>query len=136
MWKTYFNRYFRPQLEPAEGAVAEAHNLFDLKSDNDGGIPLSWYVELDIQFLVLEVPRVRFLINQNPNEVLDPEHKTRMPSIIGWNVERLAYEEFSREHNAIVFENIECPEGVGALLFLQLCIYYYADVVPPLVNEI
>ena len=31
MWQTYFNRYFRTQLGPAEGAVAEAHNLFDWK---------------------------------------------------------------------------------------------------------
>ena len=40
MWQTYFNRYFRPQLGPAEGAVAEAHNLFDIKSVNGEGIPL------------------------------------------------------------------------------------------------
>ena len=48
MWQTYFNRYFRPQLGPAEGAVVEAHNLFDLKSANGEGIPLSRYVKLDL----------------------------------------------------------------------------------------
>ena len=77
------DRYFRQQLGPAEGAVAEAHNLFDLKSANGGGIPLSRYVELDVEFLGLKVPRVGFLITQNLNEVFNPEHKTRLPSIVG-----------------------------------------------------
>ena len=68
--------------------------------------------------------------------MLDPEHKTRQPGITGWNLVRLAYEEFTKEHNTIIFENFECPEGVGPLLFLQLCIYYYAGMVPTVVNEI
>ena len=50
MQQTYFNRYFWLWLGPAEGVVAEAHNLFDLKSANGGGIPLSRYVELDLEF--------------------------------------------------------------------------------------
>ena len=136
MQQTYFNRYFRPWLGPAEGAVVEAHNLFDLKSVNGGGIPLSRYIELDVEVLGMKVPRVGFLITQNPNEVLDPEHKTRLPGIVEWNLVWLAYEEFTKKHNPIVFENFECPEGVEPLLFSQLCIYYYADKVPAVVHEI
>ena len=136
MQQTYSNRYFRPQLGPAEGAVADAHNLFDLKSTNGGDIPLLKYVELDVNFLGLNVPRVRFLIIQNPKDVLDPEHKTRLPSIVRWNLVRLAYEEFTKMHNPIVFENFECLEGVELLLFSQLCICYYADKVAAVVNEI
>ena len=136
MWQTYFNRYFRLQLGPAEGAMAEAHNLFDLKNANGGGIPLSRYVELDVEILGLKVPRVRFLITQKPDEVLDIEHKTRLPSLVGWNLVRLAYEEFTKEHNPSVFENLKCPKGVEPLLFSQLCIYYYADKVPAVINEI
>ena len=123
-------------LGPAEGAVAEAHNLFDLKSANGGGMPFSRYVELDVEFLGLKVSSVGFLITQNPNEVLDPEHKTRLSGIVGWNLVRLAYEEFTKKHNPIVFENFECPEGVKPLLFSQLCIYYYTDKVPAVVQEI
>ena len=93
MQQTYFNRYFRLLLGPAEGAVAQAHNLFDLKSANGGGISLSRYIELDVEFLGLKVPKVGFLITQNPNEVLDPKHKTQLPSIVGWNLVRFAYEE-------------------------------------------
>ena len=103
--------------------MAEVHNLFDLKNANGGRIPLSRNVKLDVEFLGLRMPRVGFLITQNPNEVLDPEHKTRLPGIVGWNLVRLAYEEFTRKHSLIVFENFECPEGVEPLLFLQLCIY-------------
>ena len=110
--------------------------MFDLKSANGGGIPLSRYVELDVEFLGLKVPKVGFLITRNPNEVLDPEHKTRLPGIVGWNLVRLAYEEFTKKHSPIVFENFKCPEGVEPLLFSQLCIYYYVDKVPGVVHEI
>ena len=76
------------------------------------------------------------MITQNPNEVLDSEHKTRLPGTVGWNLVRLAYEEFTKEHNPIVFENFKCLEGVEPLLFFQLCIYYYADKVPAVINKI
>ena len=35
-----------------------------------------------------------------------------------------------------MFEDFECPDGVNPLLFSWLCIYYYADVVPAVVNKI
>ena len=136
VWQTYFNRYVRLQLGPAEGAVAQAHNLFDFKSANAGDIPLFRYVELNVEFLGLKVPRVGFLITQNPNEMLDPEHMTRLSSIMGWNLLRLAYEEFTKEHNSIVFETFECLEGADSLLFSQLWIYHYCNMVPVVVNEI
>ena len=39
MQQTYFNRYFKPSLGPAVEAVAEAHNLFDLKVLMVGAYP-------------------------------------------------------------------------------------------------
>ena len=69
MWQDHFNRYFRPQLGPAEGSVGYTHHLFNLTSASGGTIPLSRYVKLDVEFLGLQVPRVRFLITQNPNNV-------------------------------------------------------------------
>ena len=50
MWQDHFNRYFRLQLGPAEGSVANTHHLFDLTSASGGAIPLSRYVELDVGF--------------------------------------------------------------------------------------
>ena len=55
---------------------------------------------------------------------------------MGWNLVKLAYQEFLKKYNITAFENFECPDGVNPLLFSQLCIYYYADVVPDVVNEI
>ena len=80
--------------------------------------------------------RVRFLITQNPNKVLDPDHRTRLPGIVGWNLVKLAYQEFLKKYNIDVFEDFECLDGVNPLLFSQLCIYYYAAVLPAVVNEI
>ena len=127
MWQDHFNQYFKPQLGPAEGSVADAHHLFDLTSASGGAIPLSRYVELDVEFLGLHVPRVGFLITQNPNKVLDPDHKS------GVEFGKLAYQEFLKKYNIDVFEDFE---GVNPLLSSQLCIYYYADVVPAVVNEV
>ena len=50
MQQDHFNRCFKPQLGPAEGSVADAHHLFDLTSASDGAIPLSRYVELDVEY--------------------------------------------------------------------------------------
>ena len=47
-----------------------------------------------------------------------------------------AYQDFLKKYNINVFENFECPDGVNPLLFSQLCIYYYADVLPTVVNKI
>ena len=110
--------------------------MFNLASASGGTIPLSRYVELDLKFLGLHVPRVGFLITQNPNKVLDPDHRTRLPGIVGWNLVKLAYQEFLKKYYIDVFEDFECPDGVNPLLFSQLCIYYYVDVVPAVVNEI
>ena len=49
---------------------------------------------------------------------------------------KLAYQEFLKKYNINVFEDFECPDGVNPLLFSQLCIYYNADAVPAVVNEV
>ena len=56
-------------------------------------------------FLKLQVPRVRFLVTLNPNKFLHPEYKKRVPGIKGWNLVKLAYQEFLKKYNIDVFEN-------------------------------
>ena len=68
--------------------------------------------------------------------MLYPEHKTKLPSLTGWDLVRLAYEELTKKHNPIIFENFEYLKGLDPLLFSWLCIYYYADIVIAVVNEI
>ena len=116
--------------------MADAHHMFNLTSMSERAIPLSRYVELDVEFLGLQVPRVRFMITQNPNEVLDPEHKTKLPKTVEWNLVKLAYQEFLKKCNINLFEDFECQDGVNPLLFSQLCIYFSTDVVPAVVNDI
>ena len=112
------------QLGLAEGSVADTNHLFDLTSASGGAIPLTRYVELDVNFLGLHVSRGRFLITQNSNKVLDPEHRTRLPGIVGWILVKLAYQEFLKKY-IIVFEDCECPDRVNPLIFpavyLLLC---------------
>ena len=50
MWQGHFNIYFRPQLGPPEGSVADANHMFNLTSASAEAIPLSRYVELDVEF--------------------------------------------------------------------------------------
>ena len=59
---------------------------------------------------------------QNPNKVLDSDHRTRLPGIVGWNLVKLAYQEFLKKYNINVFEDFECPDGVNPLYF-HSCIY-------------
>ena len=97
MSQDHFNRYFRLQLGPAEGSVVDAHYSLDLTSASGGDRPLSRYVELDAEFLGLQLPRVRFLIARTPNKVMDPECRSRLPGIVGWNLIKLVYQSFLKK---------------------------------------
>ena len=57
--------------------------MFDPKGINKEGIPLPNYVKLDIELLGFKVPRYRFLITQSLFDVLDPQHSTKLPEILG-----------------------------------------------------
>ena len=136
MWQDHFNRYFRAQLGPAEGSVADTYHMLDLTSASAGAIPLSRYVELDVEFLGLQVPRVGFLITQNPNQVLDPAHKTRLPRIDRWNLVKLPYQEFQK------YTILMCLRTLDAQMDSILCCFFSCvfttmiDVVPAVANEI
>ena len=52
------------------------------------------YVELDLNFLGVIVPKVGVPITQEPNELLDDCHKTKLSDIISWNLIKLAYQVF------------------------------------------
>ena len=80
--------------------------------------------------------RVGFLITQNPNKVLDSDHRTRFAWNSGVEFGKTSLPRVLKKYNIDVFEDFECPDGVNPLLLSQLCIYYYADVVPAVVNEI
>ena len=114
-----------PHIKPSDGEKANAHQLFQLTAANDGKLPVSMYVELDLNFLGIVVPKVGVLITQEPNELLETCHKTKLPGVVGWNLIKLAYEVFVKNYGILCLNNFDCPTGVSLLLFSQLCVYHH-----------
>ena len=46
---------------------------------------------VDINFLGLRVLNVGVLIVDDPTQVLDKKHQTKLPGIVGWNLIWLSY---------------------------------------------
>ena len=78
------------------------------------------YVELDLDFWGIVVPTVGVLITQEPNELLDTCHKTKLPGVVVWNLIKLAYEVFVQKFGIVYLENFVCPTGASPLLISQL----------------
>ena len=64
------------------------------------------------------------LITQEPKELLDTYHKTKLPGVIGWNLIKLAYKVFVQKYGELCLENFVCPIGVSSLLFSQLFVFH------------
>ena len=77
--QSFFEQKILPHVQPSDGKKAEAHQLFQLTAANQGRLPVSMYVELDLAFLGIVVPKVGVPITQEPNELLDTCHKTKLP---------------------------------------------------------
>ena len=127
LWQSYFNKYILLKIKPATGEKANTHNLFRLTVTNDGQIPIRMYTKLDLTFWGLKVPNVGVLIAQELSQVLNKEHQTKIPGIIGWNLIWLSYNVFIPKYRATGFDSFICPEGVNPLLFSQLCIFHYSN---------
>ena len=126
--QSYFDQHILPKIKLATGEKADAHCLFKLTVANDGQMPIKMYTELDLTFLGLKVLKVGVLIAEEPNQVLDKKHQTRLPGIIGWNLIWLSYDWFIQKDGTTGFDSLICPEGVNPLLFFQLCIFHLSNV--------
>ena len=83
------------------------------------------YVELDLDFLGVIVPKFGFLITQEPNNLNSDCYKTKLPGIIGWNLIKLTYQVFINIFGQKSLENFDCPTSMSPLLFSQLCIFHH-----------
>ena len=128
LWKSYFDKHILLKIKLAMGEKENAHSLFRLTDTNDGQMLIKMYIKLDLTFLGLKVPNVGMLITEELNQVLDKEHQTKLPGIVGWNLIWLSYSTFIKEYGTIGFNSFEFPEGVNPLLFSQLCIFHHSDV--------
>ena len=122
--QSFFKQEILPCIKPSDGEKAEAHQLSQLTAANNGKLPISMYVELDLDFLGIGVPNVGVPITQEPNELLDTCHKTKLPGVVGWNLIKLAYEVFAQKYGVLCLENFDCPTGVSLLLFSQFCVFH------------
>ena len=123
--QSFFKQEILPHIKPADGEKAKAHQLFQLTAANNGQLPISMYEELDLDFLGIVVPKVGVLITQEPNELFETHHKTKLPGMVGWNLIKLAYEVFVKIYGVLCLDNFDCPTGVSPLLFSQLCVYHH-----------
>ena len=123
--QSFFEQEILPHIKPSDGEKAEAHQLFQLTAANNGKLPISMYVELDLDFMDIVVAKVGVLFTQEPNELLDTFHRTKLPGVVGWNLIKLAYEVFIQKYGVLCLENLDCLTGVSPLLFSQLCVFHH-----------
>ena len=51
--QSFFEQEILPHIKPSDGEKAEAHQLFQLTAANNGKLPISMYVELDLDLWAL-----------------------------------------------------------------------------------
>ena len=121
----YFVKHIQPLLNKSSSKMAEAHSLFRLSAANNEIMPVSKYFEADVTVLGFRIPWVGFLVVKDPNVLLEPQHNTQLPGVIGCNLIRLGCEEFGRSFGYEAFEEFRCPESVHPVVFSQLCSHYH-----------
>ena len=77
---------------------------------------IKMYIELDLIFW-LKVLNVGMSITEEPNQMLEKEHQTKLPGIVGLNLIWLSYNMFIQECRTTGFDSFKCPEEVNPLLF-------------------
>ena len=125
--QSYFEKHLLPKIQVVTSEKAEAHQLFHLMVTNDGQLPVKMYTKLDVNFLGLKVPNVGVLIIDDPSQVLDKKHQSKLPGIVGWNLIWLSYNAFVEKYGASGFNSFVCLEGVNPLLFSQLCVFHHSN---------
>ena len=109
------------------GELSEAHSLFKLSAANNGVMPVSRYFKADINLLGFRVPKVGFLVVKDPNTLLEPQHATQLPGVIGCNLIHLGCEEFGKLHGFKCFKNFQCPSSVHPVVFSQFCTFFHQE---------
>ena len=67
--RAILSRRFCPILDHLVGEKAEAHQLFQLTAANHGKLPVPMYVELDLYFFSVIVPKSWGSYYQEPSEL-------------------------------------------------------------------
>ena len=121
----YFTKNILPLLKRSAGDLTEAHSLFRLSAANNEVMPVSKYFEADVTLLGFTIPHVGFLVVKDPNTLLEPQHSTQLPGVIGCNLIRLGCEEFGKVYGFEAFEEFQCPPNLHPVVFAQMCSFYH-----------
>ena len=121
----YFIKNILPLLKKSAGDLTEAHSLFRLSAANNEVMPVSKYFEADVTLLGFTIPHVGFLVVKDPNTLLEPQHSTQLPGVIGCNLICLGCEEFGRVYGFEAFEEFRCPPNLHPVVFAQMCSFYH-----------
>ena len=95
--QSYFRQQILPHIIPSSTEKAEAHQLFQLTAANNEKLPMFMYIELDLDFWGVMLPKLGVLITQECNELLDEHWKTKLPSGNLINLIKLAYQVFIKK---------------------------------------
>ena len=109
--KSYFEQHLLPKIKLAMSEKANAHKLFKLMVTNDGQLLSKMYTKLDITFLGLKVLNVGMLIIDNPSQVLDKKHQSKLPSIVGGNLVWLSYNMFVKKYGTSEINSFYMSRG-------------------------
>ena len=121
----YFTKNILPLLKRTAGDLTEAHSLFRLSAANNEVMPVSKYFEADVTLLGFTIPHVGFLMVKDPNTLLEPQHSTQLPGVIGCNLICLGCEEFGKVYGFEAFEEFRCPQNLHPVVFAQMCSFYH-----------
>ena len=73
------------------------------------------------------MPNVGVLAVEDPSQVLDKKHQSKLPGIVGWNLVQLSYYVFTEKYGTPGFDSFISLEGVNPLLFSQLYVYHHSN---------
>ena len=121
----YFKKNILPLLKRSADDLTEAHSLFQLLAANNEVMLVSKYFEANITLLGFTIPHVGFLVVKDPNTLLEPQHSTQLPGVIGCNLICLGCEEFGRVYGFKAFEEFHCPSNIHPVVFSQMCSFYH-----------
>ena len=98
LWQSYCDKHILPKIKLATVEKADTHSLFRLTVTNDQQMLIKMYIKLDLTFWGIKVLNVGMLIAEEPNQVLDKEHQTKLPGFVGWNLIWLSHNTFIKEY--------------------------------------
>ena len=114
-------------IETSGRERAEAHQLVKLIAANHGKLPMSMYVELDLDFWGLLCQKLGFLL---PKSLMNFWMNAIKP--IAWchqlEFNKIGLLVIVQKYRSMSLENFDCPTGISPLLFSQLWVFHHCKV--------